>query len=192
MKKRIGISLVVMAAALGCWVMVSGPKPAIAPTAFPNEVPPTATLTDETEVFQKAFWKRPTENDKILHAERREWADAAGIKKWQWFLEVEPSPALVKYLREDDAFGLTPALAQPTVPSVPAWFKFDPRDMEALQAPMGGLRLYFSKTQGKLYATDTGGGFRPGATVSTTTPEPSDPVSTGRLAPTSPPQPQQP
>jgi hypothetical protein len=31
------------------------------------------TLTDPTLVFQKAFWRRPESDDKILHAERREW-----------------------------------------------------------------------------------------------------------------------
>lgn len=28
------------------------------------------------------------------------------LAKWQWFIVVQPSPELVKYLRDDNAFGL--------------------------------------------------------------------------------------
>jgi hypothetical protein len=148
--------------------------------------PPDSTLTDSAEVFKKAFWKRPTADDKILHAERREWFDDDGVEKWQWFLAVEPSPALVKYLREDNAFSLAPAATIPVVKDSPTWFAFQDEDVEILQAPHGQMRLIFSKTKPLLLATDSGGGFHPGA------PEQANPAqgvqpSTGRIPLTPPP-----
>ena len=67
-----------------------------APTT--NQVPPTTTTTANAEVFQKAFWKRPTDDDRILHAERREWSGEDGISRWQWFIAVQPSRQLTAYL----------------------------------------------------------------------------------------------
>jgi len=189
MKRLVGIALALVATALGWWLVSSGNRHRTAEEAHEVYVPPTTTLTDSTEIFQKAFWKRPGANDKILHAERREWADADGVKKWQWFIAVEPSPELVKYLREDNAFGLTAAPAPQAVAHAPEWFTFDPKDMDVLQAPRGGLCLLFSKTQGRLYATDLGGGFKPGAPEPTKAPPTTQAVSTGRLPPTPPPNP---
>ncbi|MFT5191293.1 MAG: hypothetical protein ACI9DF_006049 [Verrucomicrobiales bacterium] len=58
--------------------------------------PESPTVADEAaiEVFQRAFWKRPTSEDKILHAERREWTGDDGQLQWHWFLVVELSPEL--------------------------------------------------------------------------------------------------
>ena len=153
--------------------------------------PPSTTLTDPVEVFQKAFWKRPAPSDKILHAERREWSDANGIIQWQWFLKVQPSPELVKHLREDNAFGLVPGMATAALADDPPWFSPQVEDVDVLRSPSGSMRLLFSKTDGLLYATDTGGGFRPG------TPERSDtaaatPATTGRLPGQPPPNPLKP
>lgn len=147
--------------------------------------PPTNTSTDSAKIFQQAFWKRPTADDKILHAERREWSDKDGVTKWQWFLAVEPSPELVKHLREDNAFHLAPAATPPKPDGAPAWFVFDAGDMSAMHAPGGGLTLLFSKSGNLLYATDTGGGFNPGAPEPTKTA--SQTTGTGRLPLTAPP-----
>lgn len=152
--------------------------------------PPTTTITDFTEVFQRAFWKRPAADDRILHAERREWSDTAGVKRWQWFIAVEPSSQLVKYLRDDNAFSLTPAAVVPEMVEAPAWFAYRAADVDVLQAPHGNMRLLFSKSKRLLLATDSGGGFHPGV------PEPVKPAAgspspgqatTGRLPVTSPP-----
>ena len=40
------------------------------------------------EVFKRAFWRRPSAEDRILQAERHEWHDAEGVSRWQWFLIV--------------------------------------------------------------------------------------------------------
>ena len=79
--------------------------------------PPTSIDNEPVRIFQRAFWVRPTPADKILHAERREWKDADGVQKWQWFLVVVPSPALLKRLRDDNAFGLMPAATASPFPT---------------------------------------------------------------------------
>jgi hypothetical protein len=158
------------------------PLPAVTPVIEA----PTRTQDDPKEVFQKAFWKRPGAEDKILHAGRREWDGKEGLKKWDWFLVVEPSPALLKHLREDNAFGLASAPAPPPDDSAPPWFRYDLAAVEALGSARSGMVLMFGKSRNILYATGQGGGFRPGA------PESAPPVtlpdqSAGRLPPTAPP-----
>lgn len=149
---------------------------------------PTATLTDPTVVFERAFWKHLSADDHILHAERREWSSGDGVKKWQWFIAVQPSPQLVKYLRDDNAFNLAPATAPSAGEDAPEWFRFAPAEVEAFTAPAGSMALAFSKAGNVLYATDSGTGFRPGAAE----PAPAPIVQTepsGRLPKTSPPKP---
>ncbi|MDB6138511.1 MAG: hypothetical protein JWO94_1583 [Verrucomicrobiaceae bacterium] len=152
--------------------------------------PPTSTETNPAEVFQRAFWSRPTADDTILHAERREWKDADGVNKWQWFIAVQPSPQLVRRLRTENAFNLVPAGEVPVLNKAPAWFSFGPADVDILKAPLGNMRLMFSKSGNVLYATDAGGGFHTGA------PEVLKPVpehvATGRLPLTPPPNPNKP
>jgi hypothetical protein len=104
------------------------------------------------------------------------------VSKWQWFLVVEPAPALVKHLREDNAFSLVPATTVSAIPEAPAWFAFKPGDVEILQGPNGNMRLFFSKTKRLLHATGSGGGFHPGATESAKPAEP-PPAATGRHGP---------
>ncbi len=138
-------------------------------------------------IFQRALWASPTSEDKILHAERREWKDADGVQKWQWFLVVEPSAALLKRLRDDNAFGLTPAPAVSSLSAPPEWFDFKSDEVSVLKSPQSKLQLIFSKNHHTLYATDAGLGFRAGA------PEPPQPAPQapvpGRLPPTHPPRP---
>jgi hypothetical protein len=149
--------------------------------------PPTLTLTDAEEIFKKAFWRRPSPADQIQLAERHEWRDADGLERWQWFLVVSASPELIKYLRDDNAFGLVPASAAPVVSEAPAWFRFKPEDVTVLQASHAGMRLMFSKSDNTLYATDSGRGFTKGA------PEPPPATqgaqSPGRIPSSPPPKP---
>lgn len=152
-------------------------EPRVTPAAVTWEgASPTLTMSDAEEIFKKAFWRRPDAEDKILNAERYEWSDEGGLLRWQWFLVVNASPGLIKYLRDDNAFGLVPASVKVRVGDAPAWYHFDPEEVNALQAPHGGMCLLFSKTGNTLYATASGRGFTKGA------PEPV-PAVQGTLAP---------
>lgn len=158
---------------------------AAAPVAIP-ESPPRTVTSDPIKIFQRAFWRSPGENDRILHGERRDWAGDDGLAKWQWFIVVQPSPELVKYLRDDNAFGLVSGMSAPKIEGSPTWFNFKPSDVDVLQAPRAKLILLFSKTENLLYATDSGDGFRPGAPEAQVASQKS-PTSTGRLPATPPP-----
>lgn len=179
--------------ALIAWRFASpGPAPATATKAEPD-AKPTSTLTDATVVFQKAFWKRPNANDRILHAERREWADADGVKKWQWFIEVEPSAELLRHLITDNAFSLGVARdGWPTLAAgTPDWFTQPSSQPRVLQSRSGSFVLVHDEKANRLLATDSGGGFRPGA-PERPSPAPTPSVAAGRLPPTSPPNPPKP
>jgi hypothetical protein len=192
MKTALIVTTVALLGAGGWWLASRDQADESQTTHTTDQSPrPTSTTTDHTEVFQKAFWKRPTANDKILHAERREWADAAGVQKWQWFIAVEPSPELVKYLREENAFMLSPSSTVPAVDRAPDWFRYDPQDVDVLMTSRGGLRLFFSKSKSLLLGTDAGGGFQPGAPepITVTAPAPNPPTNSGRLPATPPPEP---
>lgn len=146
------------------------PKPAPSPQVAEQPAPkaastesPTKTITDGPVLFQRAFWKKATAADKILHAERREWGEGDSMKKWQWFLVVEPSPELLKYLRADNAFGLSPATPIPAAEGTPEWFTFNEADVETTRTPTGSMRVFFHRTKPLLYATASGAGFTAGA-----------------------------
>ena len=145
-------------------------------------------LSDPVKIFRRAFWRSPVPEDRILHAERREWADSDGLKKWQWFIAVEPSPGLLKYLQADNSFGLVALAAKPDFTDPPAWFVFGPAEVDVLAAPRGSLRLIFSKTRNLVYATDSGSGFQPGAPEAPVHSAPPANAS-GRLPATPPPTP---
>jgi hypothetical protein len=169
MKLRIllaAAAVALLAAGTYCFYCFLPAPPPPGETAVATAPPPEEKVTlrtnnDPQEVFHRAFWQRPSPEDRILHAERREWSDENGVKRWQWFLAVEPSPALVKRLRVDNAFGVRPLNTAPSIPAAPPWFKV-PGDVETLAAAHGNLRLLFTKSDKLLYATDHGGGFRPG------------------------------
>jgi hypothetical protein len=178
--KKLWFIVVPLLAAIGwlAWRAADAGRPAAvdtAPIAWKG-APPTLTLNDAEEIFKKAFWRRPSPADQIQHAERHEWRDADGLERWQWFLVVSASPELIKYLRDDNAFGLVPTSAVPVISEAPAWFRFNPEDFTVLQARHAGMRLMFSKSDNTLYATDSGRGFTKGA------PEP-PPATQGAQAP---------
>jgi hypothetical protein len=149
--------------------------------------PPTKVENEPVKIFQRAFWASPTGDDRILHAERREWSNAEGTQKWQWFLVVKPSPTLIKRLRDDNAFGLTAAPSAADIANAPQWFAFDASESVVMKSPVSNMQLIFSKDGKSLHATDSGLGFRPGA------PEPAKPApppsapAPGRLPMTPPP-----
>jgi hypothetical protein len=150
---------------------------------------PTDTLTDSEEIFNRAFWRRLGNEDHVQHAERHEWRDAAGLERWQWFLVVSASPDLIKYLRDDNAFGLVHASSAPLVSEAPSWFRFKPEDFTVLRASHAGMCLMFSKSDNTLYATDSGRGFTKGAPESSS---PTQGAQTPGRIPTSPPPKQKP
>lgn len=192
MKAALSISAVVCvaAAAVFFWWRPEKPAPPVPPapvTAKTQGPAPTSVNADPAEVFQRAFWKRPTSEDRIEAAERREWADDNGVRKWQWFIKLKPSAALVKHLREDNAFDLRPREKALAIEGAPSWFSFKNGEVEILEAPSGQMRLVFGKDNGVLFATDSGGGFQQG--VSETPGPASAPDATpGRLPTTSPPK----
>lgn len=150
---------------------------------------PTATLTDATEIFKKAFWQRPTAGDQILHAERHEWREAEGVTKWQWFIVVKASPELLKYLRDDNAFGLIPADSALLPDDKPAWFSFNPSEVMVLKSPRGKMQLVFKTHDNTLYASDSGSGLQPAVTAPVAPRKTGQQPSTGRLPATPPPTP---
>ncbi len=148
--------------------------------------PPTSTVTDPALVFQKAFWKRPTPEDQILHAERREWQDKDGLSKWEWFIAVKPSPALVDHLITNNAFMLTASRSGGREHAeAPEWFLTEAP--QTFANPNGTFQILWDKEKTLLHATDSGSGFRPGA------PEPAKAITAaqpeGRLPTTPPPKP---
>ena len=130
--------------------------------------PPNLLSRDAEEIFKKALWRRPSPEDEILHAERHEWSDDEGVSRWQWFLVIEASPDLIKYLRDDNAFGLIPGRAEP-ISEAPAWFAFNSADVSVLKAPDSGMRLMFSKSDNTVYAKASGLGFAKGAPAPSST-----------------------
>ncbi|WP_035606395.1 hypothetical protein [Haloferula sp. BvORR071] len=178
-------AVLLIGAGFAAWRLLPAAPPAPPPQVrrVPTGPAPNVTNVDPATVFQRAFWKRPTEADQILHAERREWQDAGNVSHWQWFLEVEPSPALLSYLRDDNAFRLSTKKPVKIPADAPAWFIRDLQGTQAMVARQGGMQLIFTAGGAKLYAMDSGGGFQPGA------PEKSQPFAQDTSPPSPPPAP---
>jgi hypothetical protein len=170
-------------------------NPPSPPQAIPAASPTEGTLTNTMppeEVFKRALWRRPAPDDKILHAERREWTNDSthSVAHWQWFLAIEPGEALKKWLREQNPFSVHPVgnAEAPEIKDAPPWF---PADNSSCIVHTGGsaanLVFLWSRKGNTLYATASGTGFQPGA------PEPAPPATTtpsapdGRLPQSSPP-----
>lgn len=190
--KKLPLVLVPVLAVIG-WLarpvaMDEGAPAPVSDAVIWQDTPPTVTITDAEEIFKKAFWRRPAADDEILHAVRHEWRDEGGLLRWQWFLVVKASPGLVRYLRDENAFGLAPASSPSVTPEAPAWFRFDPAKVVRLQSPQSALQLIFSNHDSTIHATASGRGFTRG------TPEPVPVVqgapSPGRIPTTPPPRPE--
>lgn len=190
--KKLPLILVPVLAVIGllAWPAASDKlaPPPVSDTVIWQGTPPTVTITDAEEIFKKAFWRRRAADDVILHAVRHEWRDEGGLLRWQWFLVVKASPGLVRYLRDDNAFGLAPASSPLVISEAPAWFCFDPAKVVRFQSPQSALQLIFSNHDSTIYATASGRGFTRAA------PEPAPPVqgapSPGRIPTTPPPRPE--
>jgi hypothetical protein len=159
-------------------------QPSLAASKFD---PPSKVENDPAKVFQRAFWASPTDDDEILQAERREWSDAQGLGKWQWFLVVEPSAPLLKRLRDDNVFSLAPAGSAADIADAPKWFAFDANESVVMKSPRSAMQLIFSNDGKVLYASDSGLGFRPGAPEPVRQASPSSAPAPGRLPTTLPP-----
>ena len=160
-----------------------------APVAEPGPAP-DAISVDPAEVFQRAFWKRPSAEDRILHAERREWGEEGRVTRWQWFLEVEPSPALLGYLRDENAFRMTKQQEAKVPSHAPSWFTRDTQGMQVMASRDGIMQVIFTDGDKKLYAIASGGGFQAGEPEKLLDP-PADTPNQNRL-PNSPPPPRSP
>lgn len=162
-------ALLALGAALYWKSTSTPPPPAPAPVvpklpanAAPNSV---ALERDHTAVFQRAFWRRPAADDRILHAERRDSLDgSSGVEKWQWFIAVQPSPAFREWFFKDNPFELVPVAPDapaPELASPPAWF---PPAAELTRLARhrnreGRYLVFHDLANNRLYATDAGGGF---------------------------------
>jgi hypothetical protein len=126
------------------------------------------------EIFRRAFWCQPAAADEILRAERFEWKAGDGsLERWQWFLELKPSPELLGRLVDPENLGLQkidsgstprPWMVESAPP--PPWF---PRPdtasgFEVRQNPAGGFTLLYRTVDNTLFATDSGQGFAAPAT----------------------------
>ena len=147
--KRLLIPLTALIVAAVGWHLASpkSEKPALSDSPDHTFQKPTSTVTDPALVFQKAFWKRPSPEDQILHAERREWQDKDGLSKWQWFIAVKPSPALVDHLITDNAFMLAPRSGRREhADDPPKWF---PTEAPQTVANPNAIRAAFDPSQAK-------------------------------------------
>ena len=124
--------------------------------------PASPSTVDPAEVFRRAFWKRPSPDDVILHANQREWTDAEGRVTWQWAIAVRPGPALAAYLA-DNPFALVPAESVILADS-PDWFPQSAAGLDVQRSPASRLVHLRDPITGVLYATDRGGGLH-GAVV---------------------------
>ena len=120
---------------------------------------------DHAAVFQRAFWRRPSPGDRILHAERRDWVDSSNrIEKWQWFIAVQPSAAFRNWFFKENPFELiavTPDLQIAPLSSPPAWFppSTDLTIFTGYRNHEGRYLVFYDPSNNTLFATDSGGGL---------------------------------
>jgi len=125
------------------------------------------TTTEGKEIFSRAFWRRPTDDDRILHAERRQWSDPGkGVRVWQWFLAIKPGPELTGYLDTNpfriSSINLAALPSGEWVADPPPWLPTLAEVREMRGQRSGDKRLMFihDDAKGILYAFDTGTGFK--------------------------------
>ncbi len=143
---------------------VAPPQGAGAPAAAVPAGPVAKTQRDPVAVFQRAFWRRPAADDRIVHAERVEWVEGAErVDRWAWFIVVEPGDGFRAWLLQENPFSLAPVAGG--VPArgagTPAWFPSDADLARCTQyrARGGGLTVYVDPDRNRFYATDSGRGF---------------------------------
>ena len=200
MNRRLATLLLCLCLGIAAWQLQlwqgeQGASPA-APSAdvvtaeieWVSEAPASIENVGE-EVFKRAFWRRPSAEDRILQAERHEWHDAEGVSRWQWFLIVDPSPALLQYLREQNTFGLVAGSFEPLAES-PVWFRFDSQAVETFRSLDGGMHLAYRTKDHRIYASAHGFGFTKSTAMPKAVSTPGYLDSVGRLPNASPPTPE--
>lgn len=186
MAKRLLLPAILIAAfAVAGWFLFRAQRPAPPPETAPGE---TLEKSFPPElVFRRAFWRRPTPEDRILHADRREWSDTQGVTRWQAFLAVEPGPALRDWLATNPfSLATVPALSS-EIPNPPEWFPKNFDGFTIQQSPIGNMVILTAASGSTVYFTDHGKGFaRPSEAP---TPAEPAPVPANRLPNTPPPIP---
>lgn len=151
------LSLAVAAAVIIAWQRRElEPAPAAVPQVVDGGT--LKTSADPAEIFQRAFWKRPGAEDKILHAERREWvSETSGVRQWQWFLMLEPPAGFVSAQLE--RFSLKTGSWTPGRTAMPAWFQKAVQPGTATHTSPDGALTLIAMADGRVLATGTGKGF---------------------------------
>jgi hypothetical protein len=134
------------------------PAPKPVATTSTDDGMKLVTTVDPALVFQKAFWRRPANEDKILHAERREWLSQDGVKKWQWYIAVSPGPQLLEWLKTNP-FSLATTRSPGAFEKPPEWFPKSSHDFQVQQNVEARFTVMLSADGKQLYATDSGLGF---------------------------------
>lgn len=159
MKRIVFIALTLAALAVFILHERKVEEPAVATPAPIEESTELKLQTDATEVFRRAFWREPGAGDRVLHAERREWvSETNGVRRWQWFIAVEPSEGFMRWLWDENPFSLRPFAAFDTAPgTLPDWFPAKLADAECRQAADRSMTIL--RKDGIIFATDAGHGF---------------------------------
>jgi len=202
--KRISSILVAalpLAVAAAYWAYQQRPVPDSTnpPAVAPRPTGPAAlhpgdfkTKADQEEIFKRAFWRRPATDDRILHAEARQWTEPSSgdVLHWQWFIAVEAGTGLHEWLRQTNPFSLRPADSL-AMPSAPSWFPAASGDLEVFRGGAGGsLVIAYGRGGRTVYAAAGGKGLSPGAPGVASLGTPATPaVSRGRLPDGPPPTP---
>ena len=177
---------VILFLAIGAWLSIRALR-----SDQPLDATPGETLQKSFPpefIFSRAFWRRPAEGDRILHADRREWSDSAGVTRWQTFLAIEPGPTLRLWLATNPFDLATVPAPSREIPNPPAWFpnKFDTFTIQ--QSPVGNMVILTAPGGSPVYFTDHGRGFtRPTATPA---PPAANPIPQNRLPNAPPPIPE--
>lgn len=149
-----------------------------------------AVVEQGEEVFRRAFWRHPDEDDRILNAERREWSDEEGVDRWQWFLEVRPSEMLENDLFEENRFELARVSTWRTdSPVSPVWFPKASESFEIMKSRDGAMVLLRDQESGSVFATGHGRGFSRAVVVPMSPPQELGAAVNGRIPSHSPPHP---
>ena len=183
--KRATALFAILLLAGAAWFFYRAQKSARPPETTPGEsleksFPPEL-------VFRRAFWRRPSPEDRILHASRREWSDAQGVTRWQAFLAVEPGPALHEWLATNPfSLATVPSISR-EIPNTPEWFPKNFDGFTIQQSPIGNMVILRASGGSPVYFTDHGKGFaRP---AETPVPAQPSPIPSNRLPNAPPPIP---
>ncbi|MDP0490611.1 MAG: hypothetical protein Q7Q71_06140 [Verrucomicrobiota bacterium JB023] len=133
---------------------------------------------DGEEIFKRAFWRRPSDDDEIIRAERREWLSGGEVERWEWYLQFRPGDELGEMLFGRNEFRLSPTAQEDhSVAHGPDWFTPGAGEV-ALAAEDGSMTLV--RDGQTVFAMGAGGGFSSGHELSPSTVQPVPP-SQGRL-----------